>query len=202
MNRTESVSCQNIFEFLAYVRSSLLGRSKQYHGELDDYLRSLLSLVEEHHAQPVTYSLLASLLRDAFDAPPVQFDASWLAYAYPPLDQEPALTPLERLRRMLRYQIADWHRMRESGILENEYRYFGIDSPTGNRWYNFSPEEFLECGTAGMGFDRTEDMSEDEYVVLHGGIDLKGRELPESGKEIPPSWDIVTDLLWMGQIYE
>jgi hypothetical protein len=39
--------------------------------------------------------------------------------------------------------------MAEAGTLENEYRYFGIDSPTGFRWYNFDPCSYLECGVRG-----------------------------------------------------
>ena len=29
-------------------------------------------------------------------------------------------------------------------------RYFGIDSETGHRWFNFDPLNILECGLTGM----------------------------------------------------
>jgi len=47
------------------------------------------------------------------------------------------------------FQISDLRRMR-GGALEDEHRYFGMQSPTGYTWYNFDPLTFIECGLAGM----------------------------------------------------
>jgi len=39
--------------------------------------------------------------------------------------------------------------------LENKYRYFGIQSETGNYWYNFDPFGNLECGARCMEDNET-----------------------------------------------
>ena len=65
--------------------------------------------------------------------------------------------------------------MAEAGALEDEYRYFGIDSPTGFRWYNFDPCSYLECGVRGS----------------LGGNTVDGL-----------TWDQFADLLWCGAVYE
>jgi hypothetical protein len=53
-------------------------------------------------------------------------------------------------------QIADLADLADQGPLD-EYAYFGVNAPrpegcvraTGNRWYNFDPRGYLECGMAG-----------------------------------------------------
>jgi len=46
-------------------------------------------------------------------------------------------------------QLEDLRELRQAGSLEDKYRYFGIDAPSGARWYNFDPNTYLECGMAG-----------------------------------------------------
>ena len=58
-------------------------------------------------------------------------------------------------------------------------RYFGIDSETGNRWYNFDPMTNLECGARCI-LDN-EDDEDKEFIV---------------------SWQTLGELLEMGRIYE
>lgn len=83
-------------------------------------------------------------------------------------------------------QVVDLQEMAESGQLEDPYRYFGIDSPRGSRWYNFSTCAFLDRAMAGEFGDR--DWSEE----------------PES--EVEPlgtiSWERFRAFLGEGQTYE
>jgi hypothetical protein len=79
---------------------------------------------------------------------------------------------------VLQFQIAELHKMKGKQ-LNDEGRSFGIDSETGNRWYNFDPYSILECGMR-CYLDYCED-DEQEFEV---------------------SWQTLGDLLEMGRIYE
>ena len=46
-------------------------------------------------------------------------------------------------------QLRDLREMEAAGTLANEHRYFGVDAPSGARWYNFDPCTFIECAAAG-----------------------------------------------------
>ena len=59
------------------------------------------------------------------------------------------LTPYDFTIEVLKFQIAELHKMKGKQ-LENEYRYFGVQSETGNSWYNFDPFVNLECGARCM----------------------------------------------------
>ncbi|GHU26826.1 hypothetical protein AGMMS50256_05050 [Betaproteobacteria bacterium] len=83
---------------------------------------------------------------------------------------------------VIEFQIAELHRM-AGKQLENEYKYFGIDSETGNRWYNFDPHTNLECGARGLGFA---DPDEED-------------EIPET---VDYSWRLLGELLETGRYYE
>jgi hypothetical protein len=117
-----------------------------YEGSLEEYLRSLWSLIQQHREEPPSFALFARLLRDAFDTEPVAFEDGWLAYTNPPEPEGP-LDDFEYLRATILFQIADLRRM-EGGQLDNEWRYFGVPSPTENYWYNFDPFTYLKCAAA------------------------------------------------------
>jgi len=76
---------------------------------------------------------------------------------------------------VLKFQIAELHRMRGKQ-LEDKYRYLGIDSDIGCRWYNFDPFSNLGCGIACMVDN------EDEVTEL--------------------DWSFIGNLLEDGRIYE
>jgi hypothetical protein len=115
--------------------------------DLEEYLRALWQLGTPHQrddALPV--GLFAELLDAAFreSAPP--FDPSWRKIASPDF-----MKPMgfQTWQQTLLGQIVDLRDMAEAGILRNEMRYLGIQSPRGNDWYNFDPCTYLECATAG-----------------------------------------------------
>ncbi|MBN1429349.1 MAG: hypothetical protein JXB07_13330 [Anaerolineae bacterium] len=48
-------------------------------------------------------------------------------------------------------QIQDLREMAENKQLADPNRYFGIDAPSGCRWYNFDPCSYVECGLLAVG---------------------------------------------------
>lgn len=121
----------------------------------------------------ITFELLASLLREACTAEPVPFEAGWLSYTAPPSNFGGDFAAFQQL---ILYQIADWQRMAEVGSLNDPDRYFGIDSPTGHRWYNFDVATFLKRGSSSVS-----DLTSDSQAC---------------------DWSVMVWLLWDGQCYE
>ncbi len=102
--------------------------------------------------------------------------------------------------------------MKEQGILDHEYRYFGIDSPRGHRWYNFDPQTFLEYAMEGTygGWQPGDNTSRDYVpgevaVVTNDGTieSCNPRDIERPIFEITGiSWDDFQHFLMMGQVYE
>jgi hypothetical protein len=113
---------------------------------------------------------------------------------------------------VVRRQIQDLLAMKKNGRLEDEQRYFGIEAPSGQQWYNFDPCTYIECGAAGaFGGWEEGDQTGRKYVTGHvavstedGGIDLRdARDLDQPPKELGSiSWEQFRDFLWCGQQYE
>jgi hypothetical protein len=126
--------------------TALIERQWDNSRSLEDYLRALVQGVEDQQERS-SFSLeeLFQLLSEAFttDVPP--FDDTWRA-SYGENTQG---TGFKEWLATVREQVVDLHEMQENGQLDDKYRYFGINSPRGQRWYNFDPCGFLECATAG-----------------------------------------------------
>ena len=154
-------------------------------------------LIEREKGQTLTPGLLLKLLQDAFTSEPAKFNSDWLRITDAPdsnimskkftntefssgIDKSIVSNEkgLDYTIAVLHFQISELHKMRDKQLLD-EYRYFGIDSETGNRWYNFDPHTSLECGAACI-LDNKDD--EDE------GIEI--------------TWQTLGELLEMGRIYE
>jgi hypothetical protein len=189
--------------------TALIERQRDNRRTLEDYLRALAEL-GHNHRQRATLALdeFFQLLSDAFtaDAPP--FDESWRITS-----AENSKAPgFDGWLATLREQVVDLHEMQENGQLNDKYRYFGIRSPRGQRWYNFNPSGFLECATAGSyGGWEPGDTSERDFVpgpvtVLEndGTIGERDpRELPRPRIPIVVvTWEDFRYFLWDGQCYE
>lgn len=48
-------------------------------------------------------------------------------------------------------QLCDLVEMDRAGTLNLKYREFGLTSPRGNSWFNFTPRAYLECGARESG---------------------------------------------------
>jgi len=79
---------------------------------------------------------------------------------------------------VIKFQLAELGRMRASGQLADESKFFGIVSPSGHGWYNFNPFSLLECGARGLMDHASED------APVRGG------------------WEMLGELLEMGRTYE
>lgn len=79
---------------------------------------------------------------------------------------------------VIKFQLAELSRMRASGQLADESKFFGIVSSGGHGWYNFDPFSLLECGARGL-------------------MDHAGEDAPVHG-----DWEMLGELLEMGRTYE
>ncbi|MDR2918046.1 MAG: hypothetical protein LBV72_01605 [Tannerella sp.] len=155
--------------------------SKHENRDLEEYLLALYALVEKHKEREITAELLMRLLSEAFTAPPAPFREEWLAYDKVPHDNgiirkftNPDLKDdfdrtfythsegVEFTLEVLKFQIAELHKMRGKQLID-KYRYFGIDSETGHRWYNFDPFTNLECGVRCL--DDNSDSDDEEIEI-------------------------------------
>jgi len=163
--------------------------------DLETYLLALLKLVDQEKEQSLNSNLLLRLLQDAFIAEPAEFNSEWLKITEAPDENimskkftNPAINStidksivsdksgIYYTIAVIQFQIAELHKMK-SKQLNDEMRYFGIDSQTGNRWYNFDPMMNLECGARCI-VDSEEDA--DQAFI--------------------PSWQTIGELLEMGRI--
>lgn len=165
--------------------------------ELKQYLLALYQLTEANKSKEPTLELFIELLENSFVTEPADIDPSWLTITKAPDENRmnhkftnPVVSKtfdkslksetegFGFLAAVLKFQIAELHKM-EGKQLKNEMRYFGVDSETGNRWYNFDPFTNLECGVRCMldGFDGDE-------------------------TEVDVSWTTLGELLENGRIYE
>ena len=153
-------------------RSAVLAITDQQEGEykdsLENHLLSLWAVIQKYESSAPSYSLFATILAEAFQTQPYQFDEQWLSYENDLawdykngsfvieeyrndewVVTENNVNDFEILKHIIFFQIADLHRMNPSQ-LNDPHNYFGIDSPTGHRWYNFDAITYWECATAGM----------------------------------------------------
>lgn len=179
---------------------------------LEDYLKALFALArcEREHATFALSKLTVWLERAFVDAPPT-FDARWLE-AHARIEAADAPGGYAGWENRIHSQIVDLHEMLASGALDNEMRSFGIDSPRGARWYNFTPLAFLECGIDGaFGGWRESDESGREYVPgpvatnddSGAIVTVDPREFDDPEVILDPmGWDAFTSFLEAGQWYE
>ena len=187
--------------------------------DLEQYLRALWQLGTMHNTEEsLSLGRFAELLEAAFRESAPVFDPAWrdIADAY----QAKLAELIESVLResatefdasawrdiadagfagwqdTILWQIVDLRDMDKAGMLRNEQRYFGIDAPRGNRWYNFDPMTYLECAAAGT------------FGGFHAG-DPGGRMKFDSTTPDDPTveiplvgWDGFTHFLRAGAFYE
>lgn len=157
---------------------------KQYENrDLEEYLLALYGLVLKRKEEPMTCDLFFELLENAFTENPVEFDEAWREKQNPPdgnrmfrkftnpdfahlmkEERDSTLTPVDYTLQVLQFQIAELNSMRGKQ-LDHEYKYFGINSDAGHRWYNFDPFGNLECGARCME-DNNDRMDNIDWALL------------------------------------
>ena len=109
-------------------------------------------------------------------------------------------------------QIRDLDEMRQDGTLDDEYRTFGADAPSGARWYNFEPCTYLECAVAGTfgGWEEGDDTGRSYVPGPVAVLDASGAVTSLDPRDIEEpvvvllhiTWEMFEDFLDSGQSYE
>lgn len=173
--------------------------------DLETFLKSLLvRSLEFRERQSLTLNEFFTLLEASFEPSP-SLDLS------PPSDDDEK-SGFEGWKSLIERQIKDLQDMRRNKSLFSELAYFGIDAPSGQRWYNFNPLNFLECATVGTlgGWEEGDDTGRiyvpGEVAVMNDKGEIEGRDprsIEEPTVEIQSlTWDDLKDFLWNGQCYE
>lgn len=180
---------------------------------LEQYLRALLGVARQYQQRQdrdtVSLEDVYQILEQAWIAEPSPFDAAWqVQYS----DLNPQHRDFSGWEATLIRQIVDLREMQEVGTLENEQRYFGVDSPRGTRWYNFDPTTYLECAMVGsMGGWEPGDSTGRELVPGEVAIlDAQGTLQVVNPEDIDRliievetiTWEQFQDFLMCGQMYE
>jgi hypothetical protein len=188
--------------------SKLCERQGNNDRSLEQYLSALVHLAERYsNRESLSLTDFYGLILDAFDTQPQPFNETWRN-----LDVILRDNSFTVWRSIVIRQIVDLHEMSETGILADEQRYFGVDSPRGSRWYNFDPVSYLECAMAGsFGGWEPEDSSgrilvPGKVVTIDESGNLQGvdpQDIERSIVCIPAiSWEDFQDFVWCGQVYE
>lgn len=131
----EPLNNRDLYQFI----SGLVQRRSKTQPTLEVYLQHLRQLAQARRGQEgLRPSDFAELLALAFEPDPAV-----------PAGLGPATQAFLDWDRRLGQQLLDLQQMKEAGTLDDEHRYFGVDAPSGRRWYNFDPATFLECAVAG-----------------------------------------------------
>lgn len=162
----------------------------KYSRTLEEYLRSLWSVINQNKDAEVSCELIFNILQIAFVTLPQEFNEQWLSYddslnwSYQngeyviegwdrekskPIVVQRGISDFKILTHTILFQIADLHRMRGKE-LNYEWKYYGITSPTGNSWYNFDVFTYLACGTA--GFNQEAKLEDCDWVFLASILEL------------------------------
>lgn len=189
---------RDLYQFI----SGLVRQRGKTQPTLAVYLENLRQLAQVWRGQEVLRpSDFVELLALAFEsAPPL------------PPDLGPASQAFLRWDQRLGQQLLDLQQMKEAGILDDEHRYFGVDAPSGRRWYNFDPATFLECAVAGTfgGWQEGDDTGRTYVPGPVAVLDAAGslstadpRELDEPVVTIHEiCWEAFEAFLEAGQTYE
>ena len=208
--RGRSVPAINTNRDLYAAVSELIKRHENTSRSLEAYLSALWSIGRPASGQDaLAVESFFQLLATAFEADVPKFDESWRSRDAADIDD---LRGFDGWEAAILRQIVDLHEMDEAGTLADETRYFGVNSPRGNRWYNFDPCVYLECATQGAfgGWQPDSDTGRDyvpgSVVAFNESGELKARNPREADDPVVAlssiSWDAFRDYLWCGQSYE
>lgn len=183
---------------------SLLNKQKENALPLEQYLISFWFRACPHKADPgLSLSDFYKLLVDSFTPIEAEVDNERI---------DETASGFVGWDSIIRRQISDLREMNANGQLKDEQRYFGIQSPGGQSWYNFDPCGYLECAAAGsLGGWEEGDETGREYVPGEvAAFDESGKMISVDPRTIDRApveleslaWDQLKDFLWCGQNYE
>lgn len=172
---------------------------------LEVYLARLRTSLLAAANSRMTTDAFATTLDAAFDGPTPECETAELKRLI-------ATEETPGWHRQLAGQIIDLREMAAAGTLDDDQRYYGVDAPSGARWYNFDPHAFVECGLCGSfgGWEQGDDTGRDLVPGEVLSIDEDGNTTSEDPETLqkPPKkleaidWDDLESFLWAGQHYE
>lgn len=143
---------------------------------------------------------VAAMITTAATLTPAPLPPGWRTARYPFVEASVIYADWEAI---IFSQLADLADLADAGPL-SDLAYFGLDIPrpvgaeraTGDRWYNFDPRGYLECGLAGTfgGWD------EDDGIRANVPGDTEPTSRPHHLD--PISWTDLAELAYCGQICE
>ncbi len=210
--------------------ADLTGRYRSEARGLEEYLRTLWESARRFRERSsLSPDEFIGLLSAAFALPAPPFDEAWRSrYAEDDTDplqaciaakmglrqqshgQEADSPGFHNWESFVLRQIVDLREMDEQGLLADEMRCFGIDSPRGQRWYNFDPCTFLECATAGFcgGWVSGDDTGRDYVPGPVAVLGEDGSMTTSDPRDVPDPVIEIRELKWddfelgCGQWYE
>src|SRR3990172_586305 len=149
---------------------------------LDTFLLSFSAVIERHRGTTPSLGDILDWLLEALEKPPLAVSEE-LRHATDPPSLEDSADGFDLSQRLIRFQVAEFRRMREKEVEKSQLRYFGVKGPSGKYWYNFDPATYLECGAAGLR-------------------DLAKGDSPWYRAHVQPGWRTVAAFLELGATYE
>jgi hypothetical protein len=191
-------------EFYKGIEVLLKEKQSENTPSLEEYLTSLWFRTGKHKAESgLPLPIFFNLLVDSFT--PVKIEIS-----NERIDER--ANGFAGWDSTIRRQVDDLRAMNATGKLQDEQRYFGIHSPSGQSWYNLDPCGYIECATAGSlgGWEEGDETGRHYVTGQVAAVDEKGeivsvdpRSLDQALAEVKSlSWDQLKDFLWCGQNYE
>ncbi len=148
--------------------SKIANQNSKNSRSLEVYLRALWSAALDHQDKTVSHRLLLQILKEAFVREPAAIEMEWLNLTEMPdwnyrddryvieafedgkvIILEDNVDDFEIFRRAIQFQIADLSRFDED-VFSDPNSYYGVDSTTGNRWYNVHVHQYLHCAASFM----------------------------------------------------
>lgn len=190
-----------------YLNIGDLVKQKRQQGvpivQLKEYLAGMIQL-----ARPFAHRAELSL-DEFFGILETAFDGAAQLHTQPVQGDHP---PFQQWVSEVTKQIEDLRAMAQSGQLNDKHRYFGIDAPSGARWYNFDPCTYIECGVSGAfgGWEEGDDTGRMYVPGQVSCLDTEGhlvardpKDLREPILELPGiTWEMFSIFVWCGQNYE
>lgn len=160
---------------------NIIETNKNCNISLKEYLIGILYNSKDFNMKNgIGISDFLTILDKAFSKVPDSsfHDEIQLSKKPPMIDEEDG--NYDTLKDTLFFQINDLTCIeKDDSLINNQLKYFGIDSPNGNRWYNFDPFTYLKCASSWL-VDYYGETSHIDYI----------------------SWGMFANFLEMGRSYE
>ena len=137
-----------------------------------DYLPFLLALyshLETRNEIQATLENLPNIIDAALTGAPTPHPVSWFLIEDPPsLSEENngGYIGMDYTLEVIKFQISECQQIKDT-VLTNPHRHYGITSPNGHNWYNFTALSILECGLAGLIANSFSVSSTDASILGH-----------------------------------